>query len=366
MAGEVADVEAPHDGPFDLGPALASHLVEIGVVPRVFDRPREASIAVEEAGRVRDRSPSVGVELGIEREVHADVFAAVAAGRITGPRARHHQRRARRQPVPERVVGGHVAGVGEAEVVAGDDQQLGVGGVPELLGERGHGRISVPVPIGRIRWVASGLVRKRCLVLGVAFLTLAACSGGGSDRAAPTSAPVAPTTAPRHRAPTTASTSSDTCPGFHGSTTVLQSSGPTAPASLIDATAGAQGCLDAVTFTFRSLGDGTPPGYAVGYRDPVKDPFLDGDPPSPIDVPGNAFLVVRIEPALSIDPFAPDAPLTYTGNLSLEYGDHHHLQIVRELPDGKNNIEWVIGLDSVRPFRVDRAENPTRVTVLIG
>lgn len=147
---------------------------------------------------------------------------------------------------------------------------------------------------------------------------------------------------------------------------MLQSSGPTAPASLIDATAGAQGCLDAVTFTFRSLGDGTPPGYTVGYRDPAKEPFLDGDPPSPIEVPGNAFLVVRIEPALSIDPFAPDAPHTYTGNLSLEYGDHHHLQIVRELPDGKNNIEWVIGLDSVRPFRVDRAEDPTRVTVLIG
>ena len=202
-------------------------------------------------------------------------------------------------------------------------------------------------------------------MLGVAFLTLAACSGGSADRTAPTSAPVAPTTAPPP-APTTASIRSDTCPGFYGSTTVLQSVGPTAPASLIDATAGEQSCLDAVTFTFQSLGNGTPPGYTVGYRDPAKDPFLDGDPPSPIEVPGNAFLAVRIEPALSINPFAPDAPLTYTGNLSLDYGDHHHLQIVRELPDGKNNIEWVIGLDSVRPFRVDRAENPTRVTVLIG
>jgi hypothetical protein len=203
------------------------------------------------------------------------------------------------------------------------------------------------------------------LVLGVAFLTLAACSGGDSNHAAPESAPVAPTTVPGTTA-TTASTSSDTCPGFHGSTTVLQSIGPTAPASLIDATAGEQGCPDAVTFTFRSLGDGTPPGYTVGYRDPAKEPFLDGDPPSPIDVPGNAFLAVRIEPALSIDPFAPDTPQTYTGNLSLEYGDHHHLEIVRQLPDGKNSVNWVIGLDSVRPFRVDRAENPTRVTVLIG
>ena len=64
-------------------------------------------------------------------------------------------------------------------------------------------------------------------------------------------------------------------------------------------------------------------------------------------------------------------PSTYAGNLSLDYGDHHHLVIVRELPDGKDaagqeTVNWVIGLDSVRPFRVDRAANPPRVRILIG
>ena len=34
------------------------------------------------------------------------------------------------------------------------------------------------------------------------------------------------------------------------------------------ATAGADGCLDRVTLTLRSLGNGTPPGYLVGYQDP--------------------------------------------------------------------------------------------------
>ena len=141
VAGEVAHVEAPHDRPLDLGPALAPHLVEVGVVPRVLDGAGEPAVAVEQARRVGDRSPAVGVELGVEREVHADVVAPVAGGGVAGPRARHHQRRARGQPVTQRVVGGHVAGVGEAEVVARDDQQLGVGGMPEPLGERGHGRI---------------------------------------------------------------------------------------------------------------------------------------------------------------------------------------------------------------------------------
>ena len=200
-------------------------------------------------------------------------------------------------------------------------------------------------------------------------LVLTACSGGGSGDGS-SNASGATTTAVT--APTTVAGASDTCPSFSGSITSLTSDGPTAPAFLVDANAGVQDCLDVVTLTFQTRGDGTPPGYSVGYRDPTKDPFQDGDPPENIDVPGNAFLVISAAPALSHDPTVDGNPSTYPGNLSLEYGDHHHLQIVRELPDGKSvdgkldTVNWVIGLDSVRPFRVDRAENPPRIMVLIG
>ena len=85
VAGEVAHVEAPHDRPLDLGPALAADLVEVGVVPGVLDRAGEAAVAVEQARRVGDRAPAVGVELGVEGEVHADVFAPVAGGGVAGP-----------------------------------------------------------------------------------------------------------------------------------------------------------------------------------------------------------------------------------------------------------------------------------------
>jgi len=204
-------------------------------------------------------------------------------------------------------------------------------------------------------------------LLGVSTWGLSACSGGSGDDASSSTTTTAPTTA----APvTTVAGGSDSCPGFHGSTTSLTSSGPTAPAFLIDATAGAQGCLDVVTFTFQTRGDGTPPGYAVGYRDAKAEPFKDGD--TEIDVPGSAHLAVSVAPAASTDVSVPDNPQqTYTGNLSLEYGDHHHLVIVRELPDGKDpagqdTVNWVIGLDSLRPFRVDRADNPPRVMILIG
>jgi hypothetical protein len=217
-------------------------------------------------------------------------------------------------------------------------------------------------------------VRSRGAVVAVAVLALGlaltACSGGGSgdDSSSAASGATTTTAAP---APTTIPGASDTCPSFRGSTTSLTSTGPTAPAFLVDAIAGAQGCLDVVTLTFQTRGDGTPPGYTVGYRDPTTDPFLDGDPPEPIDVPGSAFLAISATPAASHDATVEGNPSTYPGNLSLEYGDHHHLVIVRELPDtktadGQDTVNWVIGLDSVRPFRVDRAENPPRIMVLIG
>jgi hypothetical protein len=204
-------------------------------------------------------------------------------------------------------------------------------------------------------------------LLGVSTWGLAACSGGGGDEASSSTTTTPPTTA----APvTTVIGGSDSCAAFHGSTTSLTSSGPTAPAFLTDATAGAQGCLDVVTLTFSTRGDGTPPGYTVGYHDARAEPFKDGD--TEIDVPGSAHLLVSVAPAASTDTSVPDDPRqTYTGNLSLEYGDHHHLVIVRELPDGKDpagqdSVNWAIGLDSVRPFRVDRVDNPPRVMILIG
>ena len=130
-------------------------------------------------------------------------------------------------------------------------------------------------------------------------------------------------------------------------------------------------CLDVVTFTFETRGDGSAPGYHVYYRDQKADPFKDGDPPTEINVPGTAHLAVVIGPATSTDPAVEGNPATYTGNLSLLYDGQHHLEIVRELPDakgadGQDTVNWVIGLDAMRPFRVDRASNPPRVIVLIG
>ncbi|HEX9506706.1 MAG TPA: hypothetical protein VGA62_11965 [Acidimicrobiia bacterium] len=222
--------------------------------------------------------------------------------------------------------------------------------------------------LASLRAVRSRVAIIALLLLLVVLGTATACSGSG-DSATTTSTSTSssgPTT-------TTATTIGGPpapvgCPQFRGVTTKLASVGRTSSGFLVDATAGAVGCVDQVTFTFDSgSAPGTePPGYVVEYHDPAQDPFVDGNPPVRIDLPGNAFLLVTIKPALSIDPLVEGAPQTYTGNLALAYGDHHYLQIVRKLPDGDNTVRWVIGLDGTRPFRVDRAEDPPRITVYIG
>ena len=193
------------------------------------------------------------------------------------------------------------------------------------------------------------------LVVGV----LAGC-GGGSDDAASTSTTVAP--APSGGAPV------DQCATFRGAEAPRASTGPTAPGLLTNATAGAVGCLDQVEFTFASKGDGTPqgaglaPGYDVQY---VEGPFSDGG--TPISIQGNAFLQVTMKPAATYDTTDPAHPTkTYSGPLLLRWSQEHHLQVVREMPDAGDSVVWIISLDSQRPFVVDAARDPTRITIWIG
>jgi hypothetical protein len=193
------------------------------------------------------------------------------------------------------------------------------------------------------------------LALTVAALASACSSGAGSGSASGTTTPAgATTTVPAQPG----------CAPFHGVSTQLQSTGKTSVGFLTDATAEAVDCLDKVTFVFDAPG-GLPPGYDVHYQDVTQKPLQDCG--HDITLPGEAFLVVELKPAASSNPFAPAGSQdTYKGNLRLSYGQTHHLQIVQKTCDGDQTVNWVIGLDGVRPFVVDRAVDPIRVSVLIG
>ncbi len=204
-------------------------------------------------------------------------------------------------------------------------------------------------------------MRLVALAVVVACLT-GACSSGSGDSSSSTTTT---TTAPTAGAVPTSATPDSACATFRGATQSLSSTGERPASLLIDADAESIGCLDKVTFTFETLGNGLPPGYSVAYRDLNAEPLKDGD--TEISAPpGSAFLVVTMTPAASTDPRVDDHPPTYRGNLRLSYGKTNHLDSVLKLPDTKDSVQWVIGLDSMRPFLVDSAMNPPRVSIYIG
>jgi hypothetical protein len=93
-----------------------------------------------------DRPEAIRLVLAVQREVHTDVVAClVTQRRVAGPRRRDHDRRARRDPVTQRTVDTDVRGMAGTEVVAGDDDQLGIVVVAETSGEGGHRSGGYPV-----------------------------------------------------------------------------------------------------------------------------------------------------------------------------------------------------------------------------
>jgi hypothetical protein len=137
---EVGDVDAPSQGPVDLGLQLATHLGQVGVLPQVVERAWEAPFARLQRWCVGDRTPAVRGVLGVEGEVDTDVVVGlVLEGGMAGPRCRDHQRRAGGDAVAQRFVHADVGRVARAEVVARDDDELRVDGVSEPFGEGDHG-----------------------------------------------------------------------------------------------------------------------------------------------------------------------------------------------------------------------------------
>ena len=121
---------------------LDCHMGSLSFRPEFFDI--HLDLAVEERRRLGEGAPAVEVPLGVEREVDAHVLTAVAAGRLTGPRARHGQAGAGGDALAEGPVAAHVGGVAGAELEGGHDEEAGVGAATEAFGEGRHGAARYP------------------------------------------------------------------------------------------------------------------------------------------------------------------------------------------------------------------------------
>jgi hypothetical protein len=191
----------------------------------------------------------------------------------------------------------------------------------------------------------------RRLLLACVLLAVAGCGSSSSSQSeAPPPAGTTTETAPT----TTATVPTDTLSGA-GTTIVVAPSTAHATALLDRVAVGQHEGYDRVVFQFR--GEGLP-GYRVEY---VAPPLKEDGSGNPVQVAGNAFVVVRMEPASGFDLNTGEGELVYKGPKRLP-GASVVKEVVRT-GDFEAVLSWAVGLESKVPFRVTTATAPSRLIV---
>ena len=104
------------------------------------------------------------------------------------------------------------------------------------------------------------------------------------------------------------------------------------------------------------------PGYNVRYVDPPLTEDGSGDT---VEVDGDAYVLVRMEPASGFDLSVPEGKLVYKGPKRIE-GSSAGTSVVKEVVrtgDFEAVLSWAIGLDDRVDFRVTTASSPSRLIV---
>jgi hypothetical protein len=190
--------------------------------------------------------------------------------------------------------------------------------------------------------------------LAVAMVALASgCGGSSHSQSAPP--PASGSTTATAPAPPT---STEPLPG--ADTTPVSSAATAGDTALLERLAvGRHEGFDRVVFQFR--GDGLP-GYRIEYASP---PFAEDGSGNPVSVAGNAFVVVRMEPASGFDLNTGEGVTVYRGPKRLQ-GSAAGAAAVKELVrtgDFEAVLTWTIGLDAKVPFLVTTASSPARLIV---
>ncbi len=107
---------------------------------------------------------------------------------------------------------------------------------------------------------------------------------------------------------------------------------------------------------------GTPmPGYRVQW---VDGPITADGSGEPVDVAGEAFLEIIVQPASGVDLSAPQLTIVYDGPDRIPVASQTELitDLVRT-GDFEAVLSWAAGTTEKVPFRVLRLKNPTRIVV---
>ena len=121
---------------------------------------------------------------------------------------------------------------------------------------------------------------------------------------------------------------------------------------LTDVSVEAEECTANVTFAFEKQAPG--PGFDVSYQ-PADTAKIEDGSGNQIEVAGEAFLVVKLTPAMTAKIDGDQVTKTYTGPRRVS--GHGPVQEVVKTGDFESVVTWVIGLDRERPFRTDATDS---------
>ena len=197
-------------------------------------------------------------------------------------------------------------------------------------------------------------------VLGCcAALFLSACGTSSSVSTSGTTVQAPTSTAPGVTTTTVElSTTSLPCQPIPFPDTPVKSPATTTPSLLTKVSELGDKCVDHVVFDFVAKGTDLP-GYTITY---ANAPFTADGSGAPVDVPGSAFVKVRIAPGYGYD-FVNGKP-TYTESKSIAVSNANHVKSIVQTGDFEGVLNWVIGLDSKRPFSVEATATPRRQLVI--
>ena len=195
-------------------------------------------------------------------------------------------------------------------------------------------------------------------IVFVAF-ALAGCgsSGGSSDNEAAATgtttsttpgSPPSMQTVPDCMAPPAASTSPQKSSANENRETMY----------LTNVSLGSDKCSAKVIFEFEQQAPG--PGYEVSYQ-PADTAKVEDASGNPVAIAGDAFLVVKLTPAMTAKIDGDQVTKTYTGPRRLQ-GSGPIAEVVK-MGDFESVVTWVIGLDQKHLFTTDASDSELVVQI---
>jgi hypothetical protein len=199
----------------------------------------------------------------------------------------------------------------------------------------------------------------RLAVIVVLAFAVAGCGSGSSDNeaASPTTTSTSPTTT--STSPPSMQTVPDCMPSPNASTSPQKSSNENRETMyLTNVTAGADKCTAKVVFGFEEQAPG--PGFEASYQ-PASTAKIEDASGNPIDIDGDAFLVVKLNPAMTAKIDGEQVNKTYAGPRRLPGTDP--ITEVVKTGDFEGVVTWVIGLDSKRSFTTNASDSALVVEI---